>query len=326
MISCTEFIPLYSEFFKYLEEKGGHDAVLKYWYHISDSSIGDKTNPNSMAYNCDRLGGYEGARAYWGHTTTEEACDIFAVRNDKEKFSYSRMRYCPSRGMLNSLEHIKPYYDYCEHCKIIYSRVLEKYGMVYERDHSKIANAECCSILYPKDNPPDFEWRNLSDEEAIEKFKDDPDAVITDDKREGKKYLHRDFHLSGDLALKYCGDNFGDDEVIGFITSYVKNYYSPVIAKIKENGLPFLKEWIEKVYETEEASEVLHTELKENELTVTIDKSPVIEYMRSLNQEPSKYYIEETRTLYDVIAQESGLKFTLVYYNDDGGTKFIFTK
>ena len=70
----------------------------------------------------------------------------------------------------------------------------------------------------------------------------------------------------------------------------------------------------------------MHTELKENELTVTIDKSPVIEYMRSLNQEPSKYYIEETRTLYDVIAQESGLKFTLVYYNDDGGTKFIFTK
>lgn len=48
--------------------------------------------------------------------------------------------------------------------------------------------------------------------------------------------------------------------------------------------------------------------------------------MRSLNQEPSKYYIEETRTLYDVIAKECGLRFNLVYYNDDGGTKFIFTK
>lgn len=326
MISCTEFIPLYSEFFKYLEEKGGHDAVLEYWYYISDNSIGDKTNPNSMAYKCDRLGGYEGARAYWGHTTTEEACDIFAVRNDKAKYSYSHMRYCPSRGMLNSLEHVEPYYDYCEHCKIIYSRVLEKYGVVYERDHSKIDNAECCSILYEKDNPPDFEWRNLSDEEALKKFKDDPDAIISDEKREGKKYLHRDFHLIGDLALKYCGDKFGDDEVIGFITCYVKNYYSPIISKIREIGLSFLMEWIEKIYKTEEASEVLHTELKENELTVTIDKSPVIEYMRSLNQEPSKYYIEETRTLYDVIAKESGLKFILVYYNNDGGAKFIFSK
>ena len=48
--------------------------------------------------------------------------------------------------------------------------------------------------------------------------------------------------------------------------------------------------------------------------------------MRSLNQEPSKYYIEETRTLYDVIARESRLKFNLEYYNNDGGAKFTFSK
>lgn len=44
MISCTEFIPLYSEFFKYLEKCNGEDAVMEYWIHISDTSIGDKTN------------------------------------------------------------------------------------------------------------------------------------------------------------------------------------------------------------------------------------------------------------------------------------------
>ena len=56
MISCTEFIPLYSEFFKYLERRGGHDAVMEYWIHISDTVIGDKTNPNSLAYKCEKLG------------------------------------------------------------------------------------------------------------------------------------------------------------------------------------------------------------------------------------------------------------------------------
>ena len=30
MISCTEFIPLYSELFKYLEDIGGHDEVVRY--------------------------------------------------------------------------------------------------------------------------------------------------------------------------------------------------------------------------------------------------------------------------------------------------------
>ena len=48
MISCTEFIPLYSEFFKYLEKEGGHDAVLTYWHYISDKKTGDVTNPNSL--------------------------------------------------------------------------------------------------------------------------------------------------------------------------------------------------------------------------------------------------------------------------------------
>ena len=41
MISCTEFIPLYSELFRFLEEKGGYDAVMDYWYFISSQGIFD---------------------------------------------------------------------------------------------------------------------------------------------------------------------------------------------------------------------------------------------------------------------------------------------
>ena len=235
------------------------------------------------------------------------------------------MRRCTSRAILNSLTHVEPYHNYCEHCKVIYSRVLEKYGVVYDRDHSKVENAECCSVLYEKDTPPDFDWRNITDEELIEKFKDNPDYVISENIREGKKYLHRDFHISKDLVYKYCGEKYGDDEVIDFIVNYTKAYYSPIISQIKEKGISFLKEWIEKVYETEEASDVLHTELKDNVLTVVIDKCPVIEYMRSLNQQPSKYHIENTRTYYDTIAKECGFKFNLEYYTDDGAAKFTFS-
>jgi hypothetical protein len=159
MISCTEFIPLYSEFFKYLDKQGGYDEVLKYWYHISDTSIGDKTNPHSMAYHCDRLGGYQGAKAYWSHTVSEEACDTYSVEDKNYPYSYSEMRYCPSRAMLNSYTHITPYENYCEHCKIIYSRVLEKYGAVYERDHSLVHEAKCSSVLYEAGNPPPADYK-----------------------------------------------------------------------------------------------------------------------------------------------------------------------
>ena len=34
MISCTEFIPSYSELFNYLETKFGHKEVTKYWTYL----------------------------------------------------------------------------------------------------------------------------------------------------------------------------------------------------------------------------------------------------------------------------------------------------
>lgn len=37
MISCTEFIPAYSYFFKFLEEKGGHEAVMSFWEYLTDA-------------------------------------------------------------------------------------------------------------------------------------------------------------------------------------------------------------------------------------------------------------------------------------------------
>ena len=326
MISCTEFIAFYSEFFKHLEKKGGYDAVMQYWYCISDDGVGDKTNPNSLAANCDLYGGFLGAVAYWNHTLTEEACDVMILVDKEKKFRFSHMRHCPSRGMLNDLKHIEPYHDYCEHCNVIYQRVLKNYDMEMIRDHSKISNAECRSIVCEKGKCPDIDWKNMTDEEIIEKYGNKDTAQIFNLKSTDNKYFHRDFHVSGDLSLKYCGETYGDEEVVKFLTEFTKKFYAPIIAEIKEQGLIAIKQWLETLYAKEEASELLHTELVDDKLIVTVDKSPVIEYMRSLNQEPSKYYVEQTRTLYDVVAKECGFKFELEYYNEDGATKFSFSK
>ncbi len=313
MISCTEFIPLYSEFFKFLEKQGGYDAVLKYWYHISDTSLGDKTNPHSLVSFIEKFGGFDGALAYWGHTTSEEACDIYSVLDPENRQYYSEMRYCPSRAMLNSIEHIEPYEHYCEHCKIIYSRVLEKYGVVYERDHSQVCHARCSSILYEAGNKP--EGGKLESGEG---------RIVKHMKREGKKYLHKDFHLLGDNALKYCAEHYGADAVVNFLKGFAVYYFAPQIREMKEQGLPAVQQWLEKLYRVEEASEVLHTQLSGDTLTVTIDYCPVIAFMRSLNQEPSACYIEQTRTLYAAIAQAAGLDFVLDRYEENGAAQFRF--
>lgn len=325
MISCTEFIPLYSEFFKYLEKHDGHDAVMDYWIYISDTVIGNKSNPNSLAYKCEQLGGFEGAIAYWGHTLTEEACDLFEFEDWNKCFKYKHMRHCPSRGMLNELSHVEPYYDYCEHCNVIYQRVLEKYGIKYVRDHSGIENAECRSIFFKVGNEPNIDFKTVSDDE-LRLRANEKGIKIIDMKKEDNKYLHRDFHFSADNALKYCAEKYGKEALIDFLKDYVTFFYAPIIEKIKKGGLVELKNWIEKTYEIEEASHLIHTKLSDNELTITIDKCPVVEYMRNLNQEPSEYFIEETRTVYKTVADLCGYKFNLEYYNDDGATKFTFSK
>lgn len=314
MISCTEFIPLYSEFFKFLEEKGGHDEVVKYWHHISDNGLGNKNDPHSLISFLEKYGGLEGGIKYWEHTLTEEACDCLKIYDYNKGYYYENMRHCPSRGMLNELKHVEPYYDYCEHCNVIYQRVLDKYDMVLEVDMSNVDKAQCTSLLYKKGNKP-------TDYDKIDDTK-----VVIDMKADDNKYLHRDFHVSGDMAIKYCAEKFGEQEAINFLTTYVKNYYSPVIKDIKNRGLIAIKEWIERVYEKEEASHLLHISINGDTLTVNIDKSPVIEFMKSINIEPSKYYIEQTRTLYKAIADECGYGFSLDYYEDDGKTQFRFIK
>ncbi len=144
MISCTEFIPMYSALFKYLEDRGGRRGVEKYWEHISD------------AYIKPRLGklvekhGLEGCFLYWAETLNEEAAD-FIMRCDEDGGEFSiDMRYCPSKGMLNKIEHIKPYYDYCGHCTVLYSRVLREYGIYQDYDLSKTDEAKCTIRLYKK--------------------------------------------------------------------------------------------------------------------------------------------------------------------------------
>ena len=321
MISCTEFIPLYSELFRFLEQEGGWDAVMDYWYFISEGGIGNKHNSNSLIsfLERDKDDPMEGAWKYWEKALKEEACDLIRMYDKEKGFIYSHMRHCPSRGMLNDLTHIEPYHAYCEHCNVIYRPVLEKYGLTTRRDNTWIANAECRSVIYPIGKDPGIDLSTAKDEEVIS-----PSARIMDIKAEDNKYLHRDFHFHGDLALRYLGEHFGENGVRSFLTEYVNHYYAPQIADAKERGLVALKEWIEKVYEVEEASHLLKCDLCDDSLTVSISESPAISYLRSTGIEPSKFYVEQTRTLYSAVADSVNLSFYLESYEDSGKAKFTF--
>ena len=143
MISCTEFIPAYSELFKYLEKKGGKEAVVRFWEYLSDNFLG---NLKSLVEEK----GIRGCWEYWKHTLNEEAAD-FTMELDEEAGEFKiTMHHCPSKGRLNEIEHIEPYRDYCEHCDTLYRRVLEPLGYEYNSDLSQCDQAKCKLLVRRK--------------------------------------------------------------------------------------------------------------------------------------------------------------------------------
>ncbi len=144
MISCTEFIPAYSEFFRYLEERGGRDEVVRFWEYLSDNFL---HNLRDLVTEH----GLRGCWTYWSHTLNEEAAG-FTMTLDEDAGEFSIVMHdCPSKGLLLGLEQMAPYHDYCGHCDVLYRRVLEPLGFECIADLSACDEARCSFVVRPLD-------------------------------------------------------------------------------------------------------------------------------------------------------------------------------
>ncbi len=155
MIPCTDFIPAYSELFKYLEARGsrcaacercaacGRAAVLDFWHYLSDNFLGN------LRQLVERHG-IRGCWLYWSHTLNEEAAD-FTMELDEEAGEFCIiMHRCPSKRRLLACRHLEPYHDYCGHCDVLYRRVLEPLGYECTCDMSRCHEAACTVVVRDK--------------------------------------------------------------------------------------------------------------------------------------------------------------------------------
>ncbi|MBN1352754.1 hypothetical protein JXJ21_25420 [candidate division KSB1 bacterium] len=143
MLSCTEFIPAYSELFKFLHAKGGKQAVVDFWENLSDAFLG---NLRELAESKGLRGCFE----YWSHTLPEEAADFRMTLDEGAGIFKIEMRACPSKGRLLAAAELTPYPAYCEHCDSLYRRVLEPLGFEYDIDLSQADQARCVLIVREK--------------------------------------------------------------------------------------------------------------------------------------------------------------------------------
>lgn len=127
MISCTEFIYVYNELFKFVCARSGEAKVIELWEGVREEFLS-----NLREYV--EQDGLEGMYRYWSHTLGEEGGrhritlydDMFVID----------MHECPSAKKVFRDGRVSPYPKYCEHCRWLYPPLLREFG--YEVDYDII--------------------------------------------------------------------------------------------------------------------------------------------------------------------------------------------
>ena len=311
MISCTEFIPAYSELFSFLDENYGKAEVERFWTYLFAP-----TGKGIPLINFARKDGLRGCWDYWSGTLKEEAADCTRYFNEKAGWIASEMHYCPSKGRLLELEKeigLKPYHDYCGHCDY-YRAALDMVGLKWVRNHLHVDRASCSSILY---DPEVFKGIMVPDENT------EVMAITSKD----SEYFHPDFHSSLNMGIHYLGENYGMDDVKAYLTRYTENVYKQTIADMEVRGLAALEAKIRDTYEKEKALDVLTAVLDSNALTVTVTECPAVKHLHETGREVSPWYRYTTEVVMSVLAKKGGFRFTMESYDETtGAAKYRFEK
>ena len=324
MISCTEFIPAYSEFFKYIDQKSGRQAVYDFW----DALFQPGNSPLDGLIT--KYGKLRGCWENWYVVYTEEACDNTMLYNEEEGWMVGCMHHCPSKGRFQKLGYMEPFEEYCKHCDG-YDIVFKKQGVGHVMDYRGNECAKCREVMFDPDKFKGDPQKILDTMYQCEmegcKFGEDPTkcpmyrpgTMSLHTTSEAYKYLHPDFHVSMAHCLQYGYEKYGEEGLREYLTQFTLTFHKPLIAKAKETGLTAIAEYLTWLYTEEEAPDALQMVSSETELKVTIHYCPAVKHFKKRAFVPHECYERGTSVVYDVIARESGLGFEMLSYDHDTG-------
>ena len=303
MISCTEFIPAYSELFSFLDEKYGREEVERFWTYLF--------KPNGVGIpliNFLNKEGIKGCYSYWSGSLNEEAADFSMYLNEKDGWFKIDMHRCPSKGRLLELEDeigIKPYPDYCRHCDH-YRESVEQVGLEYIYDFCGTDQAACSLFVY---DPKKFPKKLVVDENTLQMHRSAAD----------NEYFHRDFHSSMNNGIQYLGEMYGEQTVRDFLVRFTNNVYRKVIEKIQSKGIAAIEEKIVDTYEKEKCAEVLKITKEGNKTTFEVEYCPAVKHLTETGRTVTEWFELTTSVVMQSLAEHADLCFEMEEYDASTG-------
>lgn len=303
MISCTEFIPAYSELFTFLAKEKGRAEVDKFWAYLFEPD-----GKGIPLINFVEKEGIRGCYTYWSGSLNEEAADFSMYVNEKRGFFLLDMHRCPSKGRLLELKEtdgVTPFPEYCLHCDY-YRHAVEKIGLKYIYNFSGMDKAACSLLIY---DPKVFDGRVILDENTTSMHRSAGD----------NEYFHKDFHSSMNMGVEYLGKKYGTETVVQYLREFVDHVYGNLIKAMQERGLKALQEKILDTYQREKASELVMTTLTENCLQVEVSSCPAVTHLHATGRTVSSWYVYTTTTVMEALAEKIGAKFSMDSYDEATG-------
>ena len=330
MISCTEFIPAYSELFKFIDQKSGRQAVYDFWNWLFQP---EKSPLNDLLAEYGMLGLWKN----WYVVYTEEACDNTMIQNLREGWHASCMHSCPSKGRFAKLGYMEPFEEYCKHCEC-YDITFKKYGIQSVGDSRGEDRASCRGIKF---DPKVFKGDAKAMVESMYQCEmnggckigiDDtqcplyrPDNMVLRTTAEDYKYLHPGFHRSMALGASFVMKHYGMDGLKEYLTQFTRAFHVPLLKAIQEKGLSAIAEYMQWLYDIEEAPDALEMAQTEKDLLITIHYCPAVKFLKNEDFPLDESFACCTSMVYDALAEASGLGFEMIRYDHDtGAAQFRF--
>ena len=140
---------------------------------------------------------------------------------------------------------------------------------------------------------------------------------VMDRRASDNEYLHKDFHGALSAGLEYLHQHYGPESVREYLRQFTAAYYAPLIAKLKESGLPALKEHFENIYRIE--GEEIETTLTENELVITIKSCPAVKHMKENNYPVARLFHETSGTVNETLCEGTPFAADMIEYEEATG-------
>ena len=311
MISCTEFVPAYSELFTYLDDHYGREEVNRLWDFLFAP-----TGKGIPLINYARKDGLKGCVDYWTKIAEEESCDVMFTYNLEEGWYQNQCFHCPSKGRLLKLQEeigLVPYKDYCDHCDY-YRASLEEVGLTWIRNHMDVDKAQCSRVL----------WDTKKFKGIMHK---DENTVVKRFYPYEHEYFHPDFHSSMNMGIEYVGMTHGEEDIKAYLAMFTTDVYKPVLTAMTQDPLGAIAAKIRDTYKLEKAEDALTIENDGQTLSVKIAYCPAVKHLRATGRTISKWFYLSTKTVMETLAAHGGLHFVMNAYDEEtGAAAYTFSR